>query len=564
MENWQGSPEAYLLEGRAVLRDFQVQAEGAGMRISGRIWSDFETVDAKGTIARRVGQVLGLSIEVSLHEINSEHDDRLGALVPSQRATCEVNQTERTNEVELGVAIFSLPLLSKPLPPGLYRLACKLEFAKQSRECKEALMWVRNLYGITPNYDQSGHPTGEVRDIYGSRDHKDFWKEITENEVCRSQGTLFLGDSLINGVPTFTSSNVLCRDASFDLYVNLAALEIQRAHLDDQHVLDKQDAGRDPKAWKRVQESYEKSVRQLDMLVARAGGWMNEQERFSYALTLAAAKYMLLSIAEFEDDLTLKYWVALDTFHYNFHTVNKLGYVSSVAIDKGDNTRDRMEREKKLQALTDPLARRARDARRDEAFQYIPEPTKMAAYEYYRLAEETPYFDSESVTRRLGNEVQLAPEKWREFRIAFLMSFRKKSAASMAALDLSERYAIQKWAEVYKQLVEVRDNIIVHAYCYEHYLRMIHVEKEIGKGGDKNLRAEADKQIVNEWEAEAGDLIEQMKPLFTMAKGPPSAVYARWESASKQARRLLDMPDFAYRYMLSIQKNPVPPPRRYK
>ncbi len=558
IENWAGSPEAYLLEGRIVLRDFQVQAEGGGMRISGRIWSDFETVDSKGW---RVGQVLGVSIEVGLYEISSEIDDRLGPLVPTQWVRSEVSETARTQDIELGVAKFSLPLLSKPLPPGIYRLACKLDIAKQSRACKEALMWVRDLYGVIPNYDQSGHPTGESREVYGSKDHKGAWQDLTENEVCKSQGTLFLGDTLHGGTPTFDSTNVLCRDPSFEVYANLQGLETHRDELDDQY---KQQAARDPKTLKRLKDDSERSMSLLSMLAARAGGWMNDDEHLSYAQSLAAAKTIHEAIAAFEDDLTLKYWIALDTFHYAFHTINKAGFNCAIAIEKGDAESDRVAREQRRDEFKDLDKKRARDDKREEAFMYIPEPIKKAAYEYYRRSEETSIFDSASYTRKHGKEVQLDPAKWSAFRVEFLETFRGNSAVALASVDLSDKYAIQKWGEAFKQLQIVRESVFVHAYCYERYLRMISVEKEIRQGGNKNLRADAEKQMLLEWEAEVGVWATEMKPLFDQAKVSPSTVYGRWESASKEARKLLDMPDFAYRYMLSMQEKQVPPPRRHK
>lgn len=560
-ENWQGSPEAYLTEGRVVLRSFEVDTSSGNMRITGKLWSDFEVESGKGSPA---GQLMGLEVDIGLYEVSTDIDDKLGSLVPTQEAKCKITTTEQAGDITLGIGAFTFPDLVKPLPPGVYRLVCKLQFTKQSKACKDALMWVPDLYGIDPIYDENGRPTGESTRIYGGKKHKDAWKDITENEVCKSTGTLFLGNTIRGGSIKADKDTVLCRDASYEVYMNLEALDTQRKQLDDQYAIDKKNPDLDEKVKKNMKESYEKSIKLLDMLVARAGGKLDSKELTSLTRTKAAMTSLKNAVIAFEDDLTLKYWIALDTFHYYFHSVNKVGYNCSVAIDKGNQSLDRDEREKRADEMKDPVKKQARDAKRDEAFQYIPEPVKKAAYDYYRRSEETTEFDSATYTTKSGKDVVLNASKWSTFRTKFLTDFRAKSASLLAAVDVSLNYSIQKWGETYKQLIEVRDSILIHIYCYEYYLRMIPVEKEITKGGNKDLRADADKQIVSEWEAEAGDLLKEMKPLFTQAKGSPSAVYGRWETAGKQARKLLDMPDYAYRYMLNIQKKPVPPPRRYK
>ncbi len=564
-ENWQGSPEAYLTEGRVVLRSFEVDTSSGNMRITGKLWSDFEVENGKGSPA---GQLMGLEVDVGLYELSTDIDDKLGTAVPTQELKCKITATEQAGDVTLGIGSFALPELTKPLPPGVYRLVCKLALSKQSKAARDAIMWVPDLYGIMPLYDDVGRPTGEGTKVYGSNKHKDAWKDMIENEVCKSQGTLFLGNTIKGGSitvkPAGSDQNVLCRDASYEVYMNLEALDTQRKQLDDQYAIDKKNPDLDDKAKKNMKESYENSVKLLDMLVARAGGKLDNKELSSLSKIKAGMTSLREAIIKFEDELNLKYWIALDTFHYYFHTVNRVGYNCSVAIDKGNNSLDREEREKRADEMKDPVKKQARDGKRDEAFLYIPEPIKKAAYDYYRRSEETTEFDSASYTRKEGKNIVLDPAKWSTFRTKFLTSFREKSTAALAAIDVSLNYSIQKWGETYKQVLEIRDSIIIHIYCYEYYLRMIPVEREIGKGGDKNLRADADKQIVSEWEAEAGDAIKEMKPLFTQAKGSPSAVYGRWESSGKQARKLLDMPDYAYRYMLSVQKKPVPTPRRYK
>jgi hypothetical protein len=564
-ENWQGSPEAYLTAGRVVVRSFEIDMSSGNMRITGKLWSDFEVESGNGVPA---GQLMGLEIDVGLYEISSDIDDKLGTLVPTQEVKCKVTSTEQAGDVTLGIASFTMPDLVKPLPPGTYRLVAKLPFAKQSKAAKEAIMWVADLYGVMPIYDENGMPTADSTRVYKSKDHKDAWKDMTENEVCKSAGTLFLGNTVKGGAINIKTAggdqNVLCRDASYDVYVDLEALDTQRKQLDDQYAIDKKNPDLDEKVKKVMKDAYEKSVKLLDMLMARAGGKLDAKEGTTLSKTKAAMTTLKNAIIAFEDDLNLKYWIALDTFHYYFHSINKVGYNCSVAIDKGNTTLDREAREKIQKDMEDPIAKKARDDKREQAFLYIPEPIKKAAYDYYRRTEETTEFDSASYTSKAGKEVVLDPAKWSKYRVKFIATFRDKSAAALASVDVSLTYAIQKWGEAYKQLIEVRDSILIHIYCYEYYLRMIPVEKEIGKGGNKQLRADADKQITTDWETEAGEQIKELKPLFPQAKGSPSAVYGRFESASKQARKALDMPDYAYRYMLNVQKKIVPPPRRYK
>jgi hypothetical protein len=264
-------------------------------------------------------------------------------------------------------------------------------------------------------------------------------------------------------------------------------------------------------------------------------------------------------IIAFEDDLALNYWIALDVFHYYFHTVNKLGYNCYVAIDKGDNTVDRKARE----ARQEKLRENQRD-HRARAFKFIPEPIRKANDDYRRRSEETGELDSAAFTRKQGKEVSLDPAKWSAWRVKFLAEFKTRSDALVAPLDVSNSYAIQKWGTAYRQALEVRDAVITHAFCYEYYLRMIPIDKQVSATGDKTIREAADKAIVADWETEAGENLKTLQPLLNTAKNAPATVSARYETASKQSKKTLDIEEFAYRYSLSVQKLQVPPPRRFK
>jgi len=136
-ENWVGSPEAYLTEGRVVLRSFEVDTSSGNMRITGKLWSDFEVESGHGSPA---GQLMGLEIDVGLYELSTDIDDKLGNLVPTQGVKCKITATEQAGDVTLGIASFALPEMTKPLPPGVYRLVCRMVMGKQQKATKNTLM----------------------------------------------------------------------------------------------------------------------------------------------------------------------------------------------------------------------------------------------------------------------------------------------------------------------------------------------------------------------------------------------------------------------------------------
>jgi hypothetical protein len=552
-ENWEGSPESYLTESRIVLRSMSVSSNGTNMRISGRLWSDFEVEGGRGFDA---GQLLGLAVKISLHEQATDQDDKLGPIVPGQSSVAKIDTVETEGDLTLGTGTFTLPVLAKPLPPGIYRLACRLEFREQPQNQKDALMWVRDMYGVYMEYHADGKPLREGTPVYGSKHHRDYWREIVENEVCRSNGTLFLGNTLKSGAVSLTRENCLCRDASYVVYKSLEMLAKQRTELDEAYETRKRNPDAD---LKRLKDPRDAEVRSLNMLVARNGGRMRLEEDFAFMQVNTAMFILRGEIIAFEDDLALNYWIALDVFHYYFHTVNKLGYNCYVAIDKGDNTVDRKARE----ARQEKLRENQRD-HRARAFKFIPEPIRKANDDYRRRSEETGELDSAAFTRKQGKEVSLDPAKWSAWRVKFLAEFKTKSDALVAPLDVSNSYAIQKWGTAYRQALEVRDAVITHAFCYEYYLRMIPIDKQVSATGDKTIREAADKAIVADWETEAGENLKTLQPLLNTAKNAPATVSARYETASKQSKKTLDIEEFAYRYSLSVQKLQVPPPRRFK
>lgn len=559
-ENWVGSPEAYLTEARVVVRDFSVDTSSGGMRINGRIWSDFDVEGGRGAPS---GQLMELEVEVSLHEQQSDLDDKLGPQVANQMTKIKVNSTENVGDVALGTASFSLPEMSKPLPPGIYRLVARAYLARQTQKIKDALMWVPDIYGTYYEYDADGKPIEPGVRVYLSKHHKNAWRDMVESEVCQSVGTMFLGNPYRGSTLYVGADNCLCRDPSFGVFEEVERLMDQRKKTDELYEQQKKDKDLDQR---KVKASYEQSIKQVDMLITRAGGKLESKEATWLQKTRATMKNIREAIVRFEDDLTLKYWIAFDSLHYQFHTVNTLGYNCYVAIDKGDNMLDRREREAKQDKLKDPEEKRRAEEARAKAFQYIPEPIKKAADELRQISQENGTLDSVNFTRKQGKEVTLDSAKWSAWRVKFLGNFRNKIDPLIKAVDLSSNFSIQKWSRAFTLLTEARDAVIMHTYSYEWYLRMMPVEKQVGATGDKKLREDADKAILEDWKTEAGENLKQLEPLFTNARGMPASISSRFDTACKQAKaeKMLDIADYAYRYKQSVDKQPVPPPRRYK
>src|SRR5690606_17422430 len=99
-----------------------------------------------------------------------------------------------TFEHRFGAQSFALPVLPKPLDPGIYRLTATVRFLSQTSEVREALRWCADWYGWTDVNPSSA--TGQpMRVLNVPAQHDRYYRELlgTIGQV-ETAATLYVGD----------------------------------------------------------------------------------------------------------------------------------------------------------------------------------------------------------------------------------------------------------------------------------------------------------------------------------------------------------------------------------
>jgi hypothetical protein len=155
-------PEPYYPQNRLILRNVNLAAAGAGMQITGTVISDFEADRLPpGETTIEPGQQK-VTVEIELVQFTTNLRRKGGAVVdpelavndqahmtpvPGQVATVRVTGAWLTKFGELGMQEFQLPMMSKPLAPGVYALVARVHFRSQPASVQSALMWCSDWYG---------------------------------------------------------------------------------------------------------------------------------------------------------------------------------------------------------------------------------------------------------------------------------------------------------------------------------------------------------------------------------------------------------------------------------
>ncbi len=597
--NANNAPQSTMTEARVILRKFTLEPGRGAMRISGECWSDFD-VEAGHNVPS--GQLMGLEIEVSLHLLNSDTDDKDGEIVSGQRVFCKTSTTEDVAGLTLGVAKFELPDMERPLPPGVYRLRCRAMAANQPKPIKDALKWVPDMYGVWVEYGmrkvqemakdpvsgkmvgvmEKDPTTGKVvpkmiSELYETERFNVYeraatldkvYKEVVESEVFESKGTLFLGNVVRGTSVVLDAKSFLCRNAHFEMLRQLENYEAQRKSMNEMIDMDRKNPDLPPEVKKKKEEDYKRDMASIDVLERRCGGKRDSKELSTYSFIQVSMAAVRDQIIAWEDDLALKYWYLVDgVLNYGWHCVNHPGRNMYIAVDSNNNVADKEARKKKLEDLEKAEgAKEARDAKRDEAWKYIPANIKSIAFEYVRRKEASDDFDSDRFTKKEGKYVVVDVTKWTTYRNTFLAKFKKDAKAALDAVDVSRIYSIQKWGDVFDKCKEARDAVITHTYLYERSARILLVEKIHEKDADarRTAVADLDKVIAEEWDASVtAEELKEMRPLFSKAKSTAAGLSQLFDQAIKVAKKGIDVEDYAYRYKFIFEKKPAPLPRRY-
>ncbi len=155
-------PEPYYPQNRLILRNVNLAAAGTGMQISGTLISDFDADRLPpGESTIQPGQQ-NVTVEIELVQFTTNLRRRSGAVVdpelavndkahmtpvPGQAATVRVTGSMMAKFGELGMQEFQLPMMDKPLAPGVYAVVARVHFRSQPASIQSALMWCSDWYG---------------------------------------------------------------------------------------------------------------------------------------------------------------------------------------------------------------------------------------------------------------------------------------------------------------------------------------------------------------------------------------------------------------------------------
>ncbi|MCC6573438.1 MAG: hypothetical protein IT462_06570 [Planctomycetes bacterium] len=440
-------PPSIYIDNRVVVRNFRLEANGAGsgIVIKGEVWTDFEVEAGHGLPE---GQMTGLKVEVSLSEMRTVTEP--GRQVPSQFATANVNAVEQG----FGLAGFELPELSKPLPPGMYLLAVAVIFERQTVKIRETLKWCPDWYG------DYGNPI----------EHEKAYQELLRLGRVKGDAMLHVGDICNDaggvdfGRPG--AEKVLCRDRSFDTVSWLVVYEKQRA-----------DVEADFKAKKITKQQRDRFIAGIDQNIAVLGGAASKEESAEHVRVGEVSAKLAKQISDWEDKLRESYWVLLDG-HIWYQACNSItipGNNVAAAVTANNNQADKDARTK---AMNDPVIAADRAAKVAEyKARKTPAAITEAALKFFDRRDNSGDWDSEKFTTG-GAKIVLDVKKWREHVLKVARRCIKDTQPILDVLNTTNRYCIQKWPEAYDSAKAARDAVLTLGFAHEFTVRTDKVMKD--------------------------------------------------------------------------------------
>jgi hypothetical protein len=570
-------PDELYSQNRLILRQIGVTTGRQGMQISGEVLTDF--FSDRGPVGLPQGPLLGLKVNVELyhwdcvvardaatHAPRDVHIDpqRLGSLVEGQ----SVQVATHILRGEFVVASFALPALSKPLPPGIYRLVASLRFKVQDVNLRDAIRWCSDLYGARSEWDDAA-PEVRFRSVLADRSLHEEVYDFLINTVgtLQDEARIDVGqvvDSRTIGLvsPDLATAhrpaNIVIYDYHYAIAEQVRGLEYQldnveqevQKHLDaklktqlrkDAPEEDEREHRERKEKWKKEAEEDKKRIRRDNRaLISRLGGRLTGAEHQMLERAKAARASVLAQIAEFQDRLALQYWILCDGVlqYAGWNSLYQPGYVACEAIQRG--RLPAAPPELRLQGAE--LA--AKWARRHEQWKYTPRELTAIAFEYLRTKEETDIWAPANFTIASDKGLTLDIGKWRQMRADWLAEFTAATAGQWAPVVTTRLYAVQVWPQALEQINAMRDEALLLAWAWEFYIRT-------------EPQGEPAATVIADWV----DAPEHLKErLATEATVPPGKVKTRFDTAGAELRRTF-MRDFISRWSKAVAEGRTPPGR---
>ena len=563
-----------------------------GTQITGEVLTDFEVDSAPFDLDLQTGQLMGLKIYIELYYYETVlrrdemsgvvRDPKIDPKTPGRLVEGQLASTTVTEHFgRFGLARFALPELSKPLAPGVYRLLARLNFKSQEHKLWQGIAWCGDLYGARAEFDPvTLQPTWrKVMDDPALHEEVFRFLVDTKGELF-DETRIWVGDiykvNHVELIPPEAATprrpaNYVVWSYHHVIVEQVRAFENQLDNVDqvvDAELADKlktqlkknadpdaEDKLRDLKAkGKRDAEEDKRRIRRDNAdLIAKYGGRITQGEREMLELAESARQAVLLQIADFQDQLALRYWSLLEgcLVYSGFHRINHPAWQAWDAIDKIDNKAAAVQRIEKLRAVQNSRGGLAAkwEARREQ-WKYCPPDMTRAAFEYLRTREETNAFDPEQFTEKSGTLVLFLTDKWREMRYEFMDTFKADCEKRLVLLDTSRTYAVLVWSDAWQKCQAARDDVLTLSFAWEYYIRT-------------EQMAEPSDVLKQEWELESHLRPElNLSDYYAGAASAPGTIKNRFDDRLRAVREFINAREFTARYARAIEAGETPPGQR--
>ncbi|MCB9893869.1 MAG: hypothetical protein H6839_05450 [Planctomycetes bacterium] len=575
-------PDELYDQNRVIIRKTNVILTGQGMQISGEVVTDFDADSVPPGEDLPKGQLLGLKVNVELYYYDTvlERDasgkvkdpkidpKNQGQLVEGQMATVNVDDYFG----KYGLARFTLPVLTKPLAPGIYRLVAHVRFKTQENKLLSAIKWCGDLYGSRGEADPDTMEMIWHNVMNDPALHDEVYRFLVDTKgELRDETLLWIGEICKEGNLELVSpaqgtsrkpANYLIWSYHLVVVDQVLAFQNQLDNVDE--VIDKELADKlkvTPKSgatdeeikklndlkekWKKDAEEDKKRIKRDNAdLITKYGGRTTKEEAKLYTSAVAARAEIMEQIAQLHEYLTLKYWILTDGYlpYSGFHRINHPAWQAWDAIDKKDNKKAAVDRVTKLrdaQEAAGGLA--AKWETRKTQWQYCPPEMVTAAFDYLRTKEEKTDFDPENFTEKDGDVFVLKVDKWVEYRNDFIAKLIEETDKMFAELDTKTIYCVQVWPQALAQARSARDDVITLSYSWEYYIRTEQMKE--------------DKETIKEGWRREGDARPNLHldNYFSRATNAPGTIKNRFDGSINLVQSAANIKQFTVIYTRAVQ-----------
>ncbi|MBZ0137989.1 MAG: hypothetical protein K8I27_16655 [Planctomycetes bacterium] len=572
-------PDEMYTQNRVVLRTTEIMTSGRGMQISGTILTDFDadTVPGGDTKTPR-GQLsdINVTIELFYYDLVMQRDlttnrAKTPKIDPKDEGRPVAGQTVTVKPKQslagFGMANFQLPVMNKPLAPGLYRLIARVRFKSQSNDLQQAFKYMSDWYGARADVDpETLLPIFEP--VTGnSKLHDEVYRTLMDTVgQVKGESLIWIGEIWKNGVLELVppESGTDRKPANYAIWSHhaviaeqVAAYEVQLDTVDetvDAALAQKMKVdGATPELierWKREAEQEKARIRRdYPALIEKSGGRLIKEEMTLLSTSKTSIMTVMDQVLNFHEYLIYRYWVLTDgLLHYKYHSVNVPGYNAWEAVTKQD---ERLSTTLRLAALEKqkeaPGGLKARWDERTERFKFNPPEVTQAAFEFLKTREETAEWDADKFVEKKNGKVALkldAAKKpnWIAYREDFIVDFHKESEKLLETVTTTGVYSTQVWPAVLSAARDARDDTIRLTFAWEHLIRT-----------DEQLMAHTSEEVMEEWKRTPTLEGIDLAPYYTKGTAQPGTVKIRFDANCDTVRRTIGLVDFSVAYRRAIE-----------